>query len=138
VSSLADGVVCIFFSFLTDGVIRNLLYLNLFTDVVRFGINNCLWTMLSLADGAVSFLADSVVRISLLFTLFADGVVRFVINNCLWTVSSLADGVLCIFFNFFYGWCLPFFLCSLAYSRMASSVFYCSLTYSRMSRPCWN
>jgi len=56
VSSLADCAVCIFFSFLTDGV-------------VRFGINNCLWTLSSLADGAVCiffpFLTDGVVRILL-------------------------------------------------------------------------
>jgi len=39
-SSLADGDVCIFFSFLTDGV-------------VPFGINNCLWTVSSIADDVV-------------------------------------------------------------------------------------
>ena len=111
-----------FFSFLADDVVRILLQINLFTDgVVRFGMNNCMWTVSSLADGAlcifVSFLTDGVFRFFMQFNLFTDGVVRILLQFnlftdvssvleliCLWTVSSLfdymsADGVVRFEFN---------------------------------------
>ena len=106
-----------------DGVVLILLKFNLFMDsVVRFGINSCLWTLLSLADGSVciffSILIEGVVRILLYLTLFTDGFVRFEINICLWTVSSLTDHAVYIY-------CFHF-------QRMVSSIFYSSVAYLRM------
>ena len=103
VSSLADGAVCIFFSFLTDGVVRfycsliylrmvssifycSLIYLRMVSSVLEL---ICLWTVSSLADGGVC----------IFFPFLMDGVVCFGINNCLWMVSSLPDGAVCIFFS---------------------------------------
>ena len=63
----------------------SLTYLRMVSSVLE--LIYCLWTVSSLADGAVYTL----------FSFLMDGVLRFGINDCLWTVSYLADGAVCIY-----------------------------------------
>ena len=76
VSFLADGAVCIFFSYLTDDVVR--FGINLFVD----GIVPCRWC-----------------RLHILF-IFNGWCRSFLELISLWTVSSHADDAVCIFFSY--------------------------------------
>ena len=104
---------------------------------VRFRIINCLWTVLSLVDGAVyiffSFLTDGVVRF-----FFGGGGCKYN-STYLWMVSSVFYCSLTylrmsrLFWNWFVcGRCRPFFiLCQ----RVVSSVV--SLIYGRCHSFSW-